>query len=76
VTRFVAALLIARGRAVTAQADPRTPGCEDLGDVQPAAALIAGFAKGRRQRAEGLATVTRAGDRAWEIHRQQRGGGR
>lgn len=73
-TRFVAALLIARGQAVTAQADPRTPGCEDLGDVQPSARLLSAFAEGRKERAAGIAALVRAADRAWAAREQQQGG--
>lgn len=86
-TRFVAALLIARGPAVIAAVDPGTPGCEGLGDVQPSARLLRAFAEGRKQRAadealmrelgEAMAPVpggiTDAGMRARDIHQQQGG---
>lgn len=56
-TRFVAALLVARGPAVKASVDPRTRFAEALGPSRSAALLIRAHRKGRAQRAAGDALL-------------------
>lgn len=76
-TRFVAALLIARGQAVIPMADPRTPlrgRPVPSGPFGPGQQLAEAFAEGRQARAEGIKAIAKAADRAWGAHRQQQGG--
>lgn len=73
-TRFVAALLVAVvGEDVRAAVDPCTPGTAGLGPYQEHALLAEAFARGRRQRQEGMEIIRRAGGTAWRIHQQQGG---
>lgn len=72
-TRFVAALLIARGQAVVPMVDPAVPGCAGLGPFVPGARLDRAFRDGRHRRAEGVAAMERLGREAWRIHRQRGG---
>lgn len=72
-TRFVSALLVARGPAVTATVDPRTPQAVELGPVRSAALLIRAHRDGRAQRKAGLEAIRRAAGRAWDVHQQQGG---
>jgi hypothetical protein len=71
VTRFVAALLIARGPAVRAQLDPRIAGAGDLGPSRSAALLVRAHRDGRRRRKEDDALL---GDLA-DAMRERPGGG-
>jgi len=74
VTRFVAALLIARGHAVIPMADPRTPvrgRPVPPGPFGPGQQLAEAFARGRKQRQEGMEAIRCACDAAWEIHQQE-----
>lgn len=88
-TKFVAALLIARGPAVRASVDPRTRYAAALGQSRSAALLVRSVTRARREltadevleaqhaaalrEAPGVSAVVRDGQAAWEIH-QRRGG--
>lgn len=71
-SRFVAALLIARGPVTVVMVDPHVKGAEHLGAVRPSALLAQAVTGPRRERA-GIEAVKRAGAEAWRIHQERQG---
>ena len=71
-TRFVGALLVAKGPVTTAAVDPRVKDAGELGPVQ-APALLARAVTGPRRERAGIEMVKRAGREAWRIHQERKG---